>query len=246
MNSSRWPFAMAIALAGAACAQPALAQESSITVKVMDKRKAPVVGTILLNPGKLRIGKTKNDGAYTFRHACQVGQTFKAEPEDAAQYYDSDEQVCGKVVVLEVFPRPQTASIGKSDAYVITELAPTPNSTASKFYAGVFGVVRDKSEAVVVDGRGKCKVTIDKKFEVAYYNASMAGWKHVPDSLIKGTPTSDGSIYYFPTSCEASWQEIGNLKRQASNEVRTDVLKFYKTNSLSIDTAIDQAAQQRK
>jgi hypothetical protein len=216
----------------------ALAQETAVVVKVLDKRKLPVVGTVFLNPGKLQLGRTSPTGEYRFNHKCALGQTFKAEPEDRAKYYDSEEQVCGKVVELEVFPRPQH-SFDATKFAVFKLVDSTAVNSNEKVYAGIFGGVTDKVEAIPGGRVGKCRLTLDKKYGFGAYSAESNKWMKLEElGLTVGGP-SDDSVYIFPTTCDEARPQILELVKQANMEVKA-AAKTY-SNSPDIGEAVTKA-----
>lgn len=198
----------------------ASAQESSITVKILDKRKAPVPGTVILNPGNQPLGKTPPSGEHKFSHKCAVGQTLKAVPDDRGKYYNSEEQVCGIVVVLEVFPRPQEVFSSNDIQLFWTVEGPAAQSPyKGKIYAGLFGGVSDKVEPIAGGRNGRCRVSLDKKFGIGVYSPQTNTWKKIEDPAVKiGGPSND-PVYMFETNCEDAQPQIAELKRQAVSEV---------------------------
>jgi hypothetical protein len=213
------------------------AEGAQITVKVLDKSRDPVVGTVVLNPGNVRLGKTRKDGVYSFRHDCEAGQRLKAEPDDGGRYYDSAEQRCDRLVVLEVFPRPQ-ASYGQSDAFKITLVKSPMDAASVQTYAGVFGMVVDKTETMG-GASTKCKLTIQKKVNVAYYNAKMGDWKTLDDALPEAPAVGNPqTTYYFASPCEESLQRIVAIKGEANQELKVGVADYLAAHSKAIDKAI--------
>lgn len=220
-----------------------LGRDAQVTVKVIDKQKSPVSSMVILNPGQQRLGKTGPGGVKKFRHNCQTGQTFKAEPEDGAKYYNSEEEVCGDLVVLEVFPRPQ-AVLGWGDSFYIQKIKTPPGMIAGTVYAGVFGISTDTVESVTRGDKPKCKFTVDKKFKVAYYNTKRADWSFIPnDRLPQIGIKQDDVIYYFPSSCANALQQIGEIKKQINLDLKEGVMNYYKVNSEKISTTVIEAAK---
>lgn len=149
------------------------------------------------------------------------------------------------MVVLEVFPRPQ-AIRGSADVFYIKEVNAPPGPLVGKTYAGVFGVVTEKVEPVMGGDKAKCKLSIAKTFEVAYYHPQNADWKPVTATLPHTGTQQDGVIYYFPSSCENAWQQIGEIKKKTNLELQTGVLDYYTTNSREIGMAVVKAAKRPK
>lgn len=221
--------------------QSAFCQGSRVTVQVVGMQKESVAGMVILNPGLLRLGKTQANGEYTFKHKCQVGQTFKAEPEDRAKYYDSEERTCSAKVILEVIPRPHY--LGATDSSYIQLVNIPAGATSGKVYAGIFGVLTDKVESVSTGSKVKCKLTIDKRIDVGFYAVSNSDWSPVTEPLPKGAGQQDGDIYYFPSSCENSWLQIGEIKRKVNLELKLGISDYYVSNSKEIGNAVVETAK---
>jgi hypothetical protein len=93
---------ISFAVIGLACMGTAHAQLETIAVKVLDVvRNQPVAGSIFMNPGRLAVGKTTDRGEYKFAHKCQIGQTFRAEPEDRGKYYANNQSDINRAVLKE-------------------------------------------------------------------------------------------------------------------------------------------------
>lgn len=230
--------ALGLALIGGQ-SQTVLCADTRVTIQVVDKKKAAVPGTVFLNPGKLQLGKTKDNGEYSFNHECKTGETFKAEPEDRAKYYDSEAKTCGPKVVLEVFPRPQISEVWFNAEPFIREVNSPTTPAMGKVYAGVFGVVAEKVEPVT-GGEEKCRLTIEKKFKVGFYSTKMDHWKAVSKTLPQEGAQRD-VVYYFRGSCANSWKQIGEIKKQANLELKSGVEDYFAVNSETITDAVVEA-----
>ncbi|NDP62945.1 hypothetical protein [Polaromonas sp.] len=217
-------------------------QNSQITVQLVDKQKTSVTGIVILNPGYLRLGKTKSNGEYKFNHKCKDGQTFKAEPEDRAKYYDSEEQFCSEKVILEFFPRPQTL-FGMTDSVYIQEVTIPTSTVKGKIYAGVFGEVDDKIEPVTDGDKEKCKLTIDTSIKLGLYTVNTGYWSIVSSGLPQDNFQKNDAIYLFPSSCQNSMQQIGEIKKKANFELKSGVSDYFIVNSKQIGNAVVKAAK---
>jgi hypothetical protein len=209
-------------------------QSPTVTIKVADKRKAPVSSSLYLNPGMLPIGKTSSSGEYRFKHKCEIGQTFKAQPDDRGQFYDSEDQVCGQLVELEVFPRPALA-VKKSEVelFKVGEWQGFP--VGKPVYAGVFGGVVDKVETLPGGRNGRCRLTLDKRYSVGVYNSSTDTWRKLEEIKPTVTGAIDDSVFVFPSTCEESQPKILELRQRAQIEMRDGT----KTLSVSPDVGAD-------
>jgi hypothetical protein len=218
-------------------------QDATVTVKVLDKRKSPVVGTVFLNPGKLLLGKTALTGEYKFSHKCAIGQTFKAEPEDRAKYYDSEEQVCGTLVELEVFPRPQHF-VNANDFAIFKSVDNPVDTSKSKIYAGVFVGVAGKIEIISGGRNGKCKLTLDKRFSFGVYDVKADSWMQLDERKLRLGSQNDDAVYVFPSNCDEAQLQILELKKQANVEVKATALSI--SNSPDFGEAVVKAVGGRK
>lgn len=211
--------ALAVTLSTLALLASAQDKAANITIKVVDKRKFPVVSSLFLNPGRHPLGKTSSTGVHSFEHKCQLGQTFKAEPEDGGVFYNSEDHVCAPVVVLEVFPRP-VASFGK-DAVELFRLGEWQGlPTQTKVYAGVFGGVTDTVEQLQGGQKGKCRVTLEKQYSIGVYNATTDTWKKLEQVKPVVVNAAEEPVYVFPSSCEEAQPQIFELKMRARSEVK--------------------------
>lgn len=221
------------------------AQEKAtvVTIKVVDKRKSPVASSLFLNPGMLPVGKTSSSGEYQLKHKCELGQTFKAQPEDQGLFYDSEERVCAKFVELEVFPRPVSA-FRKEEMELFTPGEWQGVSMGKNVYAGVFGGVADKVEQLPGGRNGKCRVTFDKKYAIGVYSPAAGTWKKL-DQVGSAFPSaSEDSVYVFPSSCADAQPQILELKMRAQIEVK-DATKSLSTSS-NVATDVKKAIRDLK
>lgn len=229
--------AQLLVLAAAWLVAPSLwAQDKAtvVSIKVVDKRKSPVASALYLNPGMLPVGKTSQAGDYQFKHKCELGQTFKAQPEDRGRFYDSEEQVCGPVVVLEVFPRP--VAVFKKDEVELFKLGEWQGLPAEgKVYAGVFGGVTGKVESLPGGRAGKCRVTLDKQYAFGVYSATSGEWKKLEQVKPMGIASQSDSVYVFPSPCSEAQPEIVQLK----NRAQTEVMDAAKWLSVSPEVGVD-------
>ena len=202
------------------------AEDLAVTVKVVEAaHKSPVVGMVILNPEGLRVGKTRQDGVLAFEHKCQLGQTLKAEPEEGAKYYNSLEQVCADEVVLEVFPRPKS-HLSEATFVAIRKVPGTQGPT----YAGMFTGLTERVETISGEHQ-RCKLTIESKAQVGYFNEAANDWRPLPDRGVPWVlPQEETSTYYFPSSCENAGAEISAIKRSSNAQLESrtpELLNMY-------------------
>lgn len=207
---------------------------SVVTIKVVDKRKSPVASSLFLNPGMLPIGKTSATGEYRFKHKCELGQTFKAQPEDRGLFYDSEDQVCGQRVELEVFPRP-VATFKIEEAELFTPGKWQAVSSDKNVYAGVFGGVADKVEQLPGRGDGRCRVTLDKQYVIGVYSPSTGTWKKLEHVNTTFVGASDDSVYVFQSSCADAQPQILELKKRAQVEVKDATMSLSASQKVGAD-----------
>jgi hypothetical protein len=209
-----------------------------VTIKVTDKRNAPVESSLYLNPGMQPIGKTSAAGEFRFNHKCKLGQTFKAQPADRGRFYDSEEQVCGELVELAVFPRPWFTS-SEVELFHVGEWQGLP--VAKPMYAGVIAGLADKVEPIPGGQNGRCRLTLDRRYTVGLYNSSTDSWRKV-ETLTPSPIVDSDSVFVFPSPCEEAQPKIAEAKQRA----RLELLNSTKSISASQDIGADvQRAIQR-
>lgn len=222
-------LALAAALSLIVTSSSAQEKATVVTIKVVDKRKSPVASSLFLNPGMLPLGNTSSSGEYQFKHKCELGQTFKAQPEDRGLFYDSEDRVCGRLVELEVFPRP-VATFRKDEVELFTPGEWQGVSMKKSAYAGVFGGVAEKVEQLPGGRNGKCRVTFDKKYAIGVYSPAAGTWKKLNQVGSAFPSAPEDSVYVFPSSCADAQPQILELKKRAQIEVK-DVTKSLSTSS---------------
>ena len=232
---------ISIAVIGLAYAGIAHAQTETIAVKVLDVvRNQPVAGSIFMNPGRLSVGKTTDRGEYKFTHKCQIGQTFRAEPADRGKYYNSEEEVCARNVVLVVYPRPQTVLAASDFGFFDAS-----SHGSTKLYVGVFGGVNDKAEQVAdAGGNARCKVTFTKSLNVGYLSQTDADWQKLERSKVPAIARAadPDSVYLFQSDCQTARPQIAELKKRTDDEWKSSVSKYYVNNQSDINRAVVQEA----
>jgi len=224
------------ALVGLVVVNSVGAQSKQVTIRVLDKNQMPVPGTVILNPGVLRLGKTRKDGVYAFSHKCEPGQMFKAEPEDGAKFYDSSEQSCGNEVVLEVLPRPQWV-LSTSEVFSFKTITLPTASKSGKVYTGVFGSAIETAVPVSVYGKDKCKLTVNKKLTVAYLKPEADEWTIDAGKLPQRGLNPGVETYYFPSTCNDSLVDIEGIRKKVTDELKVNADMYMKMNSENIDAA---------
>lgn len=218
------------------------AQSSDILVKVVSAANTPVPGTIYFSPGDKVVGRTTT-GEYRLKHLCEIGHTFKAVPADRSEYYDSKSVPCNSVVELLVMPRPPEAAAAWGSIH-FDQFAPAkPSSKAGQVYAGVYGGILATQKDIDPEGGStatKCQVTLSRKYNVGYVDASENAWRTVQIDGVKPiVPVVAETKYFFPTTCRDAQPKILELERGATRELNLKFKDYYQLNSGKIESAVN-------
>ena len=219
------------------------AQSSEVLVKVLSAAKKPVPGTIYFSPGEKVVGKTTSTGEYRLKHLCEIGHTFKAVPEDRSEYYDSKAVPCNAVVELLVMPRPPEVAAAWGSIH-FDQIAPGKSSPrATQVYAGVYGGILATQKDVDPEGNSteaKCQVTLSRKYNVGYVDASENAWRTVQvDGVKPSVPVVAETKYFFPTTCREAQPKILELEKGATLELDSKFRQYYQLNSGKIESAVN-------
>jgi hypothetical protein len=108
MQQRRYVLYLGImALASPLVANPLLAQDTRVSITVIDEKNNGVASVVNLKyqGNRIRFGATNKIGQIHRAHRCELGQTFQADPEDRGAYFSSEERDCGEKVILHVIGR---------------------------------------------------------------------------------------------------------------------------------------------
>jgi hypothetical protein len=221
----------------------ACAQSNEVLVKVLSAAKKPVAGTIYFSPGEKVVGKTTVAGEYRLKHSCEIGHTFKAVPADRSEYYDSKPVPCNTVVELLVMPRPPEVASAWGSVHFdqITPAKFSPKST--HVFAGVYGgIVASQKDVEPEDSMSptKCQVTLSRKYDVGYVDASQNAWRKVQiDGARPSVPVAAETKHFFPTTCKEAQPKILELEKGATRELDAKFRQYYQLNSGKIESAVN-------